>query len=112
MLSPDIGYISAERAATLPAEGTPERRKFLPIAPDLAVEIASPDQYQPEMARKAALYLESGVRLVWVIWPAVRQVGVWRAGSSLPDAMLGMGDTLDGGEVLPGFALPIARLFS
>lgn len=112
VLSPDIGFISAERAATLPAEGTPERRRFLPLAPDLAAEIASPDQYQPEMAKKAALYLDSGVRLVWVIWPAARQVGVWRPGSSQPFAMLGIGDMLDGGEALPGFTLPIVRLFS
>jgi len=53
-----------------------ERKKFFPVAPDLAVEVVSPDRYHPEMAEKARLYLQLGVRLVWVTWPDSRQVDV------------------------------------
>lgn len=40
------------------------------FTPDLAVEVASPDQYRPEMAAKARIYLDAGVPLVWVVWPS------------------------------------------
>ncbi len=82
------------------------------MAPDLAVEIPSPDQYRPEMAEKARLYLAVGVRLVWVIWPRWRQVGVWRPGAAAPVATLDTTGTLDGLDVLPGFTYPVARLFA
>ena len=111
VLAPDIAFVRGERVQQLPAPGTPERRKFLPLAPDLAVEVASPDQYCPEMAAKARLYLSVGVRLVWVVWPRWRRVDVWRQGSDQPAATLGVDDHLDGLDVLPGFTYPVARLF-
>ncbi|HEX6123073.1 MAG TPA: Uma2 family endonuclease, partial [Ktedonobacterales bacterium] len=57
VLSPDVAFVRAERVAQLPPPGDPARKKFLPLAPDLAAEIASPDQYRPEMAEKARRYL-------------------------------------------------------
>jgi len=112
VLSPDIAYVSAARARQLPPPGTPERKKFLPVAPDLAVEVASPDQHHPEMADKARLYLASGVRLVWLVWPSHQQVDIWRPGADQPTATLDPPDTLDGRDVLPGFTYPVADLFS
>jgi Uma2 family endonuclease len=112
VLSPDIAYVSAARVRQLPPPGTPERKKFLPVAPDLAVEVASPDQHHPEMADKARLYLASGVRLVWLVWPSHQQVDIWRPGTDQPTATLGPPDTLDGLDVLPGFTYPVADLFS
>ena len=47
-----------------------------PLAPDLAVEVASENQYTPGMAAKACLYLRFGTRLVWVVWPRYRRVDV------------------------------------
>ena len=82
------------------------------MAPDLAVEVASPDQHRPEMAQKAQLYLTLGTRLVWVVWPSRRQVDVWRTGSDTPMATLGTGDILESQDVLPGFSYPVARLFA
>lgn len=111
VLAPDIGFVSAEQLGRLPSRGTPDRKKHVPVAPDLAIEVASPDQYRPEMAKKAQLFLAWGTRLVWVIWPGRRQVDVWRPGADRPTATLGVGDQLDGLDVVPGFAFPVADLF-
>jgi Uma2 family endonuclease len=111
VLAPDMGFVSAERAARLPPSGTPERKQYLPLAPDLAVAVASPDQYRPERARKAQLYLARGTRLVWVVWPNRRQADSWRPGMERPAATLGVGDVLDGEDVVPGFTYPVANLF-
>ena len=76
VLSPDLAFVSAAKVAQLPPPGSAERRKYLRVVPDLVVEVASPDQFHPEMAAKARLYLELGVPLVWVVWLALRQVDV------------------------------------
>lgn len=112
VLSPDLAFVSAARVAQLPAPGSPERRKYLRVVPDLVVEVASPDQFHPEMEAKARLYLELGVPLVWVVWPAPRQVDVWQAGASDPVATLDSSATLAGGEALPGFSYPLTELFA
>lgn len=111
VLSPDIAFISAERARQLPARGTSESRRYLAVTPDLAVETASPDQYHPEMARKAALYLEAGTRLLWVIWPQQCEVDNWRAVGDTPAKTLRPGDILDGEDVVPGFSYEVSKLF-
>ena len=111
VLAPDIAFIRAEREALLP-QGDESWRKYAALAPDLVVEIASPSQYRPEMAAKARLYLELGVDLVWVFWPRHKRVDVWRVGSDQPVATLGIEDSLDGEDVLPGFTYPLARLFA
>lgn len=108
-LTPDVAYV---RAGRLAAMGTPEAKKYAKVAPDLAAEIVSPSQYHPEMDAKARLFLARGVRLVWVIWPTAQEVDVWRPGSMTPVATLHANDTLDGLDVLPGFTLPVAELFS
>jgi hypothetical protein len=64
------------------------------------------------MAAKAHVYLDAGVKLVWVVWPKLKQVGVWRPGSTHSIATIGVGDTLDGLETLPGFTYPLADLFA
>jgi Uma2 family endonuclease len=109
VLAPDVAFIRMEN---VPPPGTPGIEKYLRPAPDLAVEVASPDQYKPEMGAKAKLYLEAGVRLVWVVWPGTRTVDVWRPGGDAPVATLTINDSLDGLDVLPGFSYPLADLFS
>lgn len=111
VLAPDVALVSRAKLQNLPAPGTPERKRFLPVVPDLAAEVASPGQYRPEMADKVRFYLESGVPLVWIVWPPSRQVDVWRPGAQQPIATLGVGDALDGLEVVPGFTFPVADLF-
>ena len=107
-LGPDVAFVRADR---VPDRGSATYAKAWPLAPDLAVEVASPNQHRPEMAAKAGRYLAAGVRLVWVIWPRYRQVDVWRAQDIQPSTTLGLEDELDGLDVLPGFTLPLTHLF-
>lgn len=107
-LAPDVAFVQAGRA---PAPDSPDYAKAWPLAPDLAVEVASPNQYRPEMGAKARLYLSFGTRLVWVIWPRYRQVDVWHSGDMDASGTLSPEDVLDGEDVVPGFTYPIARLF-
>ena len=107
-LAPDVAFVRTDR---LPPRDTPEWDRPWRLAPDLAVEIASPNQYRPEMEAKARMYLDAGVKLVWVVWPKLKQVDVWRPGSSQPIATLGAGDALDGLDALPGFTLAVEEIF-
>ena len=107
-LAPDVAFVRAER---VPPPTSPIYEKAWPLAPDLAVEVASPNQYRPAMARKAQRYLNAGTRLVWVVWPKRKEVDVWRPGDSKPSATLSVGDVLDGLDILPGFTYPLERLF-
>lgn len=74
-------------------------------APDFAVEIMSPDDRMSDVLDKVRFYLEHGVRLVWVIDPRTRTVLVWSSWGS--PRLLTEEDTLDGGDVLPGFSSPV-----
>lgn len=108
-LIPDVAFV---RAGRLPALQSREANAIPHLAPDLVAEVASPNQYRPEMAAKARRYLDAGVRLVWIIWPDDAQVEVWRPGSNAPVATLTTADQLDGLDVLPGFTHPVADLFT
>lgn len=102
--APDLSFVSRERPA-----GVSAPRGFIEGAPDLAIEIRSPDNTMAELGAKAGEYLSGGARLVWIVDPASRQVWVHRRG--LPPVIRSDGDVLDGGEVVPGFRLAVARLF-
>jgi Uma2 family endonuclease len=104
-LLPDIGFIRAEVVARLDLDAV------LTVAPDLAVEIASENQFRPAMGTKAQRYLAAGTRLVWIIYPRWQQVDVWHPGDTTP-VTLRIGDVLDGETVVPGFTFPVARLFT
>lgn len=108
-LVPDVALVRADR---VPSPTSSEYARAWKLAPDLVAEVVSPSQYRPEMAAKAMRYLETGVRLVWVIWPKPQQVDVWRQGSDAPVTTLSLGDTLDGLDVVPGFMYPLADLFA
>ena len=103
VLGPDLSFVRAERLPPLAEEG------FFEGPPDLAVEVLSPSNTATEVARKVALYLEAGCPLVWVVDGPRRHVHVHRPGR--PPRTLGIGDALDGADVLPGFTLPLAELF-
>lgn len=101
---PDAAFVSAERLATWNGEGP-----FFEGAPDLAVEVLSPSNTRGEVERKVREYLAAGARRVWVVDPASRSVTVHRSG--VAPRRLGQEDALDGGDVLPGFTLPVSRIF-
>lgn len=111
VVSPDVAYVSTARMQQLPPRGAPARKRYLAVAPDIAAEVVSPDQHHPEMAKNAQLYLDKGVRLVWIVWPDQQRLDVWRPGTDMPIATLSVGETLDGLDVLPGFTLPVVDLF-
>lgn len=104
VLMPDVAFVRSDRLP--PAE---VREGFMPLAPDLAVEILSPSNRAREMAEKVNLYHQGGVRLVWVVQPKRRAVTIHPLDGEL--VTLHEFDTLEGGDVLPGFRLPVADLF-
>ena len=102
---PDVAFISWDR---LPGRKSP-RTPIPDLAPDLAVEVLSKGNTKGEIARKLREYFEAGTRLVWLIDPRARSVRVHEAPRR--SILLGPDDTLDGGDVLPGFTLPLRELF-
>ena len=103
---PDVCFISRDRFPGGKISDVP----IPSLVPDLAVEILSPGNTPGEMVRKLRDYFNAGVRLVWYIDPRSRTANVYTAldkGQTLTEA-----GVLDGGEVLPGFQLPLQELFS
>jgi Uma2 family endonuclease len=101
----DAAFVSRERLAAVESFD-----KFLPFAPDLAVEVLSPGNTVQEIDEKVALYFAAGSRLVWVINPKRRTAAVYR--SPLEVRIVSESDALDGGDVLPGFTLDLSKLFA
>jgi len=79
------------------------------VAPDLVVEVISPNDKAAKVFRKVRDFLDAGIPLIWVVNPGTRDVLVIRADGT--GTFLKVGDTLDGGDVLPGFSCPVAALF-
>jgi Uma2 family endonuclease len=103
---PDISFVSWEQ---LPIRERPTS-PIANLAPALAVEVLSGGNTPGEMARKLKEYFLAGMRLVWFVDPRTRTVQVFTA----PDRSITLTekDTLDGGDVLPGFAIPVKRIFA
>lgn len=80
------------------------------VVPNLAVEVVSPSNAQQDVLDKLIDYFRAGVQLVWVIYPQHRQVYVYTSMKRVQ--VLDRDDTLNGGDVLPGFALPLVTLFA
>jgi Uma2 family endonuclease len=79
-------------------------------APDLVVEVISPNDLYTEVDEKIAEWLEHGVRLLFVVNPRRRTVAVHQPGQ--PVRVLTGDDVLDGADVVPGWTLPLRELFS
>jgi Uma2 family endonuclease len=99
---PDVGYWSKERVAEVP-DG------YFQVAPDLAVEVVSPDDSHTRLQNKVRHYLKVGVRMVWLVDPELRIVTIYRTPNEA--RTLEEKDTLSGDDVLPGFSCPVAELF-
>ncbi len=107
LLAPDVAFVSSARLSQIPED------EFIPLMPDLAVEVVSPSNTIQQIRRKARFYLNNGARLVWIVLPAERGVDVCRsaAGARLDIEFVGAAGALSGEEVLPGFELRLSRLF-
>ncbi len=79
------------------------------MAPDLAAEVLSPSDRMADALAKVAMYLDAGVRLVWLVDPVSQTVTIFRPDET--PTKLEASDSLDGGDVLPGFSVPITELF-
>lgn len=100
----DVIYISKARLAQVKSSS------YLDVAPELVIEVLSPDDRWSEVKQKLREYFAIGVVLVWVADPSDKTVSVYR---SLTDVrILGESDLLSGEEVLPGFSIPVASLFA
>jgi Uma2 family endonuclease len=103
---PDIAFISWKQ---LPKRKYPNE-PIASLIPELAVEVLSESNTRGEMERKLKEYFLAGTQLAWIVDPIQRTVDVHTA----PDQFtrLKEDETLDGGMLLPGFRLPLKRLFA
>ncbi len=95
--APDIAFVGRDRITD------PKPVGYLGIAPDLVVEVLSPNDRPGEVLAKVADWLEAGCRLVWVVDPERRLARVYRADGS--EALVTADDTLSGENVVPGFTV-------
>ena len=105
---PDVAFM---RKAQFPG-GRVGTEPIPDIHPDLAVEVLSPSNTVEEMDEKLRDYFRSGTTLVWYVEPDTCSVLVFTDPERANAKRLSVADTLDGGTVLPGFALPVAALFA
>jgi Uma2 family endonuclease len=102
---PDVAFVSWER---LPAGKLPDEPVPL-LVPDFVVEVLSVSNTRAEMARKRREYFQAGVRLVWMVDLQVRTVAIYSSAESVRVAT--EKETIDGGNVLPGWQVNLAQLF-
>ena len=103
-LVPDVAFISDERLAAL----TEERREKPPFAPDIAVEVRSPEDRERNIRRKTELYLAHGATMVLNVDPATRTV---RLSDLSGDVMLRQGDDIVH-RAFPDLKLAISEIFA
>jgi Uma2 family endonuclease len=102
--APDVGFVRNDRVPNTTIQG------FFEGPPDLAVEVLSPDDRPAEVAAKVADWLASGCLAVWLVDPAEKTATIHR--QDVPPRVVLASNELDGEDVLPGFRLPAAEIFS
>jgi Uma2 family endonuclease len=102
--APDLAFLARDRASQLPPRG------YAPLAPDLIVEIVSPDDSPSGVLAKIAAWLEAGVRLAWVIDPRRSVAQVYRSDGSV--SLIAADGLLEGEDVLPGFTCALAEILA
>jgi Uma2 family endonuclease len=100
---PDVGYMSKAR------QPLPSKETYNPLAPDLAIEVVSPSDEIDDVLAKVDSYTLAGTS-VWVVYPKSKEIRVFTPGQ--PSKKLGIDDSLDGGEVLPGFTAKLQDIFA
>lgn len=105
VLAPDVAFVRRDR---LPASGLPAG--YWPGAPDVAVEVLSPSDTVFEVDAKVAAWLQAGTAAVWTVNTQRHVVTIHRAGSA--SRTLSESDTLTGDDIIAGFQMPVADVFS
>jgi Uma2 family endonuclease len=103
--APDVAFVSRERV-----EQVGDVKGYWPGAPDLAVEVISPNDVYTEVEEKVFDWLEAGAKMVIVVNPRKRAVTVYRSLTEI--VVLTESDTLDGGDVVPGWSIAIKDVFA
>lgn len=104
VLCPDLSFVSRERAANLSDD-----RKFLPLAPDLAVEVLSPGDTYSEAEDKVEQWLSAKTRVVMLVDPRKKIVTIYRPQAE--PVVLRKTDILDLPDIIPGWSLPVSKAF-
>ncbi len=99
--APDVSFVRHERFV--------DTEKYFPGPPDLAVEVRSPSDSIRQLRRKVKQYFDAGTHTVWIVYPNTREVEVRTAAGE--ERVLGVGDTIDCPELLPGFSVKIDEFF-
>lgn len=105
-LSPDVGFISRKR------QPEPPDVTYNPLAPDFAVEVISPSDLEKPAERiepRLKKYLEAKIPLLWLVYPHRKQIEVYAYGEHIRTA--GIGDILDGADVIIDWQLPVKQIF-
>ncbi len=102
--APYIAFVSQERIPS-----PEEESGFWALAPDLAVEIISPSETAQMVQDKVQDYLMAGVRLIWLVYPKSKTVVEYKSATEIRH--LGINESLEGGDVIPGFRYSLKRLF-
>jgi len=101
--APDAAFVRLDRLYPQKEGG------FFDGRPDLAVEVISPSETVEQIENKVFDYLDAGTHLVWLVYPRSKTVTVYRSETDIE--LLTVQDTLDGGDLLPGFTLPVKEIF-
>jgi Uma2 family endonuclease len=104
--SPDMSWITQAKWESLSPE---QRKKFLPLCPDFAVELVSESDELEDTQKKMQEYLNNGLRLGWLIVPKIQVVEIYRPGREVE--CLQSPSTLSGEEILPGLVVDLQPIW-
>ncbi len=100
--APDASWVSRERLSSLTAE---QKKRFLPLCPDFAIELRSPSDPLPKVGAKMREYIENGAKLAWLLDPEERKAHIYKANGSVE--IFANPESLSGDPELPGFSLEL-----
>jgi Uma2 family endonuclease len=113
--TPDTMFYRRERITAYREADPNYGDKPYVLVPDLAVEVVSPNDNLADLSDKVNQYLLDGVQMVWVIDPQKRSVSVFTLTARQPftkqEILLTAEDVLSGGNIIPGFEMPVSRLW-
>ena len=103
VLAPDVSFVARERVGQI-------SKKYREGAPDLAVEVISPNERRSKIEKKVGQWLQLGARVVWIVNPETKSVTVYRPDGSVN--VLSESEELTGDDVVPGFKISVSEIFN